>query len=171
MANRYRYPNFWDAENKPEDAVREIAARYVDPHSGDMPRQIVAVPSTRVIVVASPEAASTNVTASYTKLKDIDITYPGSYTFLWEMHISYANSTVKAIIYKNGAVFGGVVSTMSMGPEHQQTTLGPWVRGDKAQLYVQHGNVNGNSVISNFQIWGELGLAPGYIPAGAINLA
>ncbi len=173
MPNRYRYPSFWDAENKPTDPIREIAARYVDPHTGDMPRQIVAVPSSAQLVVASVGSKTTNSTTAV-KVKEIAITYPGVYKLSFALRTNYNNNntaTAYAQVYKNGAVIGTVQDSSALTFDTRQEDIGPWDRDDLCQLYLWHSTTLGTAEIMQFAIWGRLDARPGDVPAGTINLA
>ncbi len=78
------------------------------------PKQILAVPSSDMLVQHSPEAASVN-SGTLSKEKEIVITFAGGYRFRFALEAS-ATRTAYGQVYKNGAAYGIQRNTTSTAP-------------------------------------------------------
>lgn len=132
--------------------------------------RLVVVPSNE-IVQQSMAAKQSDASGSYTKLKEIVCTAPGTYRFKFLLRQVTGGSAANAQIYRNGSAVGVErTATDTVNFVAQVEDIGLWKAGELMQLYGKA--LAGFKVeVAGFQVFGEWDLKMPAIPAGAVNLA
>lgn len=160
---------------QPDGSTLQLPFGSVAPSS--IPTQVMAVPSDDLLVSSSPEESVGVISnpGSPTKVKEIVITYPGSYKFKFTFgrSVSGGSGTATTQVYRNGAKVGVLFTeggNTGIARVQEIDIVGGWAAGDLAQIYLY---VAGHDVftVNNFEVWGEYAVKPIGIPAGTVNLA
>ena len=135
-----------------------------------LPKRLISVPSNQ-LVQGAYDVATSDTTGNPHKLKEIVITFRGSYRVRYSVAAVTQGSTAGARVYKNSNPLGGTNSTPLTSYIDVTEDLGPFDPGDLIQLYAWCTIGGGFAArVKAFTISGEYAVRPLGIEPGAVNL-
>mgnify|MGYP001577036667 CR=1 FL=1 len=131
-------------------------------------RILQAVPSSTEVQSARTVRTVAAATQTYTKSKEIRITFDGGYRIRFDLK-SNGTSALLGQIYRNGSAIGTERSTIATTLVSYIEDIGGWEKDDLCQVYVKHLSGGGAGEVSGFVIGAEYAYVPPPIPAGKVD--
>ena len=137
---------------------------------------MVAIPSSQLVQSSVAEVTTANLSA--TKMKEIVITFPGTYRIKFSLGRSNNTNATYAAVYRNATRVGIQVASPQSGTgsagvltnEAFIEDIGGWKSGDACQLYIFTADAATTARCADFGIFGEYAMKPPPVPGGKVVL-